>query len=120
MKKLASKITAVLVAAGLMFPAGTIGNIDFGLTAFAEENAEGYTNGFCDKYEVKADGSWGLINENDNCTHDNCNGYQPATDSDSDGVYEIGNAGQLYWFAALVNGTNGLTKTTGANAILTD
>lgn len=37
MKKLASKITAVLVAAGLMFPAGTIGNIDFGLTAFAEE-----------------------------------------------------------------------------------
>lgn len=47
MKKLASKITAVLVAAGLIFPAGTIGNIDFGLTAFAEENtAEGYTNGF--------------------------------------------------------------------------
>ena len=65
MKKLASKITAVLVAAGLMFTAGTIGNIDFGLTAFAEENtAEGYTNGFCD---------------NDNCTHTNCNGYQPAT-----------------------------------------
>ena len=29
--------------------------------------------------------------------------YEPATDSDSDGVYEIGNAGQLYWFAAQVN-----------------
>ncbi|MDD7528433.1 MAG: hypothetical protein PUK04_03060 [Bacteroidales bacterium] len=45
--------------------------------------------------------------------------YQPATDSDNDGVYEIGNAGQLYWFAALVNGTDGLTQNLGANAILT-
>lgn len=49
MKKLASKITAVLVAAGLMFPTGTLGNIDFGLTAFAEET--GYVNGFCTEYE---------------------------------------------------------------------
>ena len=130
MKKLASKITAVLVAAGLMFPAGTIGNIDFGLTAFAEENtAEGYTNGFCDKYELKADGSWGLIDDNVNCTHTNCNGYQPATLTTEkynidgvegfDKVYEIGNAGQLYWFAALVNGTNGLTQDLGAKAVLT-
>ena len=32
---------------GITVSAGTIGNIDFGLTAFAEENtAEGYTNGF--------------------------------------------------------------------------
>ena len=120
MKKLASKITAVLVAAGLMFSAGTIGNIDFGLTAFAEENtAEGYTNGFCDKYKLKADGSWGLIDDDANCTHTNCNGYQPATDENNDGVYEIGNAGQLYWFAALVNGTNGLTQDLGAKAVLT-
>ena len=121
MKKLASKITAVLVAAGLMFPAGTIGNIDFGLTAFAEENtAEGYTNGFCDKYGLKADGSWGLIDENDNCTHTNCNGYQPATDENNDGVYEIGNAGQLYWFAACVNGsTEGIQQNKSAKAVLT-
>lgn len=128
MKKLASKITAVLVAAGLMFPAGTIGNIDFGLTAFAEENtAEGYTNGFCDKYELKADGSWGLIDENDNCTHTNCNGYQPATltidkyDIDGvegfDEVYEIGNAGQLYWFADKVNNDN--SNFGSAKAVLT-
>ena len=129
MKKLASKITAVLVAAGLMFPAGTIGNIDFGLTAFAEENtAEGYTNGFCDKYELKADGSWGLIDDNDNCTHTDCNGYQPATLTTDkynidgvegfDEVYEIGNAGQLYWFADKVNNEN---STYGnANAILTN
>ena len=31
-----------------------------------------------------------------------CNAYQPATMNG--GVYEIRNAGQLYWFAALVNG----------------
>ena len=43
-----------------------------------------------------------------------CNAYQPATlttdkydingDNTKDNVYEIGNAGQLYWFAGLVNG----------------
>ncbi len=32
-----------------------------------------------------------------------CEAYQPATLNTS-GKYEIGNAGQLYWFAALVNG----------------
>ncbi|MCI7338513.1 MAG: hypothetical protein MSH41_08005, partial [Bacteroidales bacterium] len=56
-------------------------------------------------------------NENGFCTV--CGAYQPATDSDSDGVYEIGNAGQLYWFAALVNGTDGLTQNLSANAVLT-
>ena len=35
-----------------------------------------------------------------------CDGYEPATDSDGDGYLEIGNAGQLYWFAAQVNGGN--------------
>ena len=29
--------------------------------------------------------------------------YQPAVDSDSDGCYEISNAGQLFWFAQQVN-----------------
>ena len=33
-----------------------------------------------------------------------CGAYQPAVEAD--GVYEISNAGQLYWFAALVNGGN--------------
>ena len=47
-----------------------------------------------------------------------CNGYQPATKNTQD-CYEIGNAGQLYWFAALVNGTDGLTQNLGANAVLT-
>ncbi|MBQ7376131.1 MAG: hypothetical protein IJW52_04560, partial [Clostridia bacterium] len=32
--------------------------------------------------------------------------YQPATDSDGDGYYEIDNAGKLYWFAGQVNGGN--------------
>lgn len=36
-----------------------------------------------------------------------CDDYEPATDLDNDGYYEIGNAGQLYWFAAEVNGGNG-------------
>ncbi len=56
--------------------------------------------------------------------------YQPATettdkyDIDDDGtkdtVYEISNAGQLYWFAELVNGTlDGVEQNTLANAILT-
>ena len=47
--------------------------------------------------------------------------YQPATDSDGDGYYEIDNAGKLYWFAALVNGTltDGTAQNTSANAILT-
>mgnify|MGYP002707261662 CR=1 FL=1 len=56
--------------------------------------------------------------------------YQPAVettdkyDIDDDGeketVYEISNAGQLYWFAGLVNGTlDGVKQNTLANAILT-
>ena len=43
-----------------------------------------------------------------------CGAYEPAVDSNSDGYYEIGNAGQLYWFAAQVNrGSNYI------NAVLT-
>ena len=67
------------------------------------------------------------IGENGFCA---CNEvYQPAkltTDTyDMDGngsedeVYEISNAGQLYWFAGLVNGTlDGVEQNTSANAIL--
>ena len=37
-----------------------------------------------------------------------------------DEVYEISNAGQLYWFAGLVNGTlSGVEKNISANAVLT-
>lgn len=65
-----------------------------------------------------------------NCPKCNATVYQPATettdkyDIDDDGtkeaVYEISNAGQLYWFAGLVNGTlDGVKQNTLANAILT-
>ena len=68
------------------------------------------------------------IGENGFCACDNV--YQPAElttdkyDMDGDGskdeVYEISNAGQLYWFAGLVNGTlDGVKQNRLANAILT-
>ena len=65
-----------------------------------------------------------------NCPKCNTIVYQPAVettdkydiddDSTIDTVYEISNAGQLYWFAGLVNGTlSGVEQNTSANAILT-
>ena len=58
------------------------------------------------------------------------NAYQPANlttdkydingDDSKDEVYEISNAGQLYWFAGLVNGTlSGVEQNASANAVLT-
>lgn len=51
-----------------------------------------------------------------------CGMYEPAEQNDS-GVYEITNAGQLFWFAALVNGDTTCaefeTQDKGANAVLT-
>ena len=68
------------------------------------------------------------IGENGFCACDNV--YQPANlttdkydingDKIKDEVYEISNAGQLYWFAGLVNGTlSGVTQNKSANAVLT-
>ncbi len=62
------------------------------------------------------------------CTE--CDAYQPAVlttgkydingDNNTDNVYEISNAGQLYWFAGLVNGTlPGTKKNLFVNAVLT-
>ena len=49
-----------------------------------------------------------------------CDAYQPAN-WNSSGVYEITNAGQLFWFAGLVNGTltDGTEQNTSASAVLT-
>lgn len=48
-----------------------------------------------------------------------CNGYQPALWNNEDNVYEISNAGQLMWFAGLVNGTlKDVAQNQSANAIL--
>ncbi len=68
------------------------------------------------------------IGENGFCACNNV--YQPADlttnkydidgDKINDEVYEISNAGQLYWFAGLVNGTlSGVPQNTSANAVLT-
>ena len=40
-------------------------------------------------------------------------------DGTSANPYQIGTAAELYWFAALVNGTNGVTQNLAANAIFT-
>ncbi len=54
--------------------------------------------------------------ENGFCTV--CDAYEPAT-LNADGYYEIGNAGQLYWFADKVNNDNENENFGSANAILT-
>ena len=52
------------------------------------------------------------------CTE--CDAFQPAVYNEEKGYYEISNAGQLFWFAGLVNGTlDGVAQNASANAILT-
>ena len=70
-----------------------------------------------------ADGDACISTDNCSGTYKNgicseCDGYEPAVDSNDDGYYEIGNAGQLYWFADKVNNDN--TNYATANAILTN
>lgn len=85
-----------------------------------------------DEEECKHKGVEITFNSNGfgNCPKCNATVYQSAVettdkyDIDDDGtkeaVYEISNAGQLYWFAGLVNGTlDGIEQNTLANAILT-
>ena len=82
--------------------------------------------------ECKHEGIEITFNSNgfENCPKCYATVYQPAVettdkydiddDSTKDTVYEISNAGQLYWFAGLVNGTlDGVEQNTLANAILT-
>ena len=62
-------------------------------------------------------------NSNGFCTECNVEGvYQPAVYNEERGYYEISNAGQLFWFAGLVNGTltDGTAQNASANATLTD
>lgn len=85
-----------------------------------------------DEEECKHEGVEITFNSNGfgNCPKCNATVYQSAVettdkydiddDSTKDIVYEISNAGQLYWFAGLVNGTlDGVEQNTLANAILT-
>ena len=74
-------------------------------TAWAQDVT--YTNGF------GSDGSY----QQATLTTDK---YDIDGDGQKDNVYEIGNAGQLYWFAGLVNGTlSAVDKNLSANAVLT-
>ncbi len=77
-----------------------------------------YNNSGCtpDAYNNTA-----TVNEKGDCTYDTdsgactaCDKYQPATLGD-DGVYQIGNVGQLKWFASLVNGDDSYADFTAQN-----
>lgn len=82
-------------------------------------------NGFCTMgHKLDDTGSWVADTETSCDRGENCSGYEPAVltkdkyDLDGNGtkdeVYEISNAGQLYWYAQLVN-----VETASANAVLT-
>lgn len=114
--------------------AGAESQADHGTNAYAAGSGHYDDNGFCTGYELNSAGEWVKKSDADACSDTNCSGYEPADlttdqyDMDEDGkkdrVYEISNAGQLYWFAGLVNGdesvcTAGVTVDKSANAILT-
>ena len=88
-------------------------------TAEAAEADHYDENGFCKGYEIDPNGTgaWVKKSGTDACTDENCKGYQPATTVTDNGTewVEIGNAGQLYWFADQVD--NG--KLISANIRLT-
>ena len=118
----------------------------FGMTpvqAGAEETTQGnelhaendhYQNGFCVNGKVEN----GIYVHDADCSYGGCCGYEPAVlkekvtfydtfkgkDVKLPSAYEIANAGQLYWFAGVVNGDEnvckgGVPKNTRVNAILT-
>lgn len=131
-KGLAMLLTATMVV-GLMPGAGTIKvSAAEGEASGSAATAEGYdANGFCESGSFElTNGAWVLKNGVTECaTHGGtCNGYQPANkttgtyevdgnNDTQDEVYEIINAGQLYWFADKVN--NDYENYKDKNAVLT-
>lgn len=95
------------------------GNVSYSVEFFNADNYSESTgdaqyddNGIC-KYTTLVDGV--LTHDDDKCPEKNsCNGYMPAV-CNSQNFYEIGNAGQLYWFADQVNNKSGASY----NAVLT-
>ena len=98
--------------------------------SITEDNVENVTSQLDTIDEAKAELSDADMLQLDLTRYDAAIVYQSAVettdkyDIDDDGtkdtVYEISNAGQLYWFAGLVNGTlDGVEQNTLANAILT-
>lgn len=120
-KKLSRRVLSL--AAALVTGISSVGIGSFSgsvLLASAEENTSTHEHSY----------DTGNTNGFGNCPKCNATVYQPAVettdkyDIDDDGtkeaVYEISNAGQLYWFAGLVNGTlDGVEQNTLANAVLT-
>ena len=105
---------------------------DSEISAQANDSAGKTEQQSTEEEECKHEGIEITFNSNGfgNCPKCNAAVYQPATeatdkydindDGTKDTVYEISNAGQLYWFAGLVNGTlSGVEQNTSANAILT-
>lgn len=97
-------------------------NVPGDATEFSTLNLEYVTND-----DITAKGTIEINTSNIEHTYDdngfctNCGMYQPAYLNDN-GIYEISNAGQLYWFASLVNGNHThaeFESTNGsANAVL--
>ena len=71
-----------------------------------------YTDGVC---TICGNHCVHTYDDNGFCTE--CDVFEPATDENEDGVFEISNAGHLYWFADKVNNDN--ENFGSANAILT-
>ena len=105
---------------------------DSSIAAQANDSAGKTEQQSTEEEECKHEGVEITFNSNGfgNCPKCNATVYQPAVettdkydiddDSMKENVYEISNAGQLYWFAGLVNGTlDGVEQNTLANAILT-
>ena len=115
----------------LMGMAGAEAN-DSEIAVQANDSAGKTEQQSAEEEECKHEGVEITFNSNGfgNCPKCNTAVYQPAVettdkydindDGTKDTVYEISNAGQLFWFAGLVNGTlNGVEQNTSANAILT-
>ena len=129
-KGLAMLLTATMVV-GLMPGAGTIKvSAAEGEASVSAATAEGYdADGFCTGYKFDESGNWVKDGSSSTlCTHEDCNGYQPANkttgthevdggSNTQDEVYEITNAGQLYWFADKIN--NDYENYKDKNAVLT-
>ena len=105
-KKLSRRVLSLAAALVTGISSVGIGSLSGGvLLASAEEDTSTHEHSY----------DTGNTNGFGNCPKCNATVYQPATettdkyDIDDDGtkdtVYEISNAGKLYWFAGLLNGT---------------
>lgn len=85
-----------------------------GMIYYAYADCDAQTLSYCNVRHDTAGHSY----DNGVCIY--CGAYQ-AADSNASGIYEIANAGQLHWFAALVNGTltDGTAQNRAAGGILT-